>query len=305
MNTKVKPRVTPATVAAASKASKVSDSENLEMSIEEIDAATAEEWLTLIDRQRAVRKARVVAIARDIVDGNWTLTGEAFKFDLNGRFVDGQHRAHAIVLADKMAKEAGRSGVSVEAVVVRGVPPEAMTVMDTGAARTPADQLNIASFQHPLLLAAATKWILLFERDALYADRLLKTVTHTEIRRFVENNEPLQRIVDITVTRLRKHIDAMTPASVAASYYLCYLKEPDEADWFFEKLASGASLDAGSPLLALRSRLRELRLHKTTLSGEVYMSLAIRTWNSVREGRELSSVPVYRRGIPIKCPQPI
>lgn len=281
-----------------------STAEKVQLTIETIDVATVEQWFEHVDRQRGVRKARVVSIARDIYDGNYVMTGEAFKFDENGMFVDGQHRAQALLLANKMAAEAGRLPITIEAVVVRGVPAEAMTVMDTGAARSPADQLNIANFSNPTLLASAAKWIILFDRDSLYADRMMRTVTHTEIRRFVDNNEHLGRIVETVAVRLRKKIDAMTPATIAASYYLCWRVDPDQADWFFDKLATGAALDESNPILALRSRLRELRNARTSLNAEVYMSLAIRTWNAVRENREMAAIPVYRRGVAIRCPAP-
>lgn len=271
----------------------------LEMSVDFVDAVKAQEWLDQIDRQRKVRKQRVVAIASDIVEGNWILSGEPFKFDEDGRFVDGQHRCHAIIMADKV-----KPGVTVQAVVVKNVPREAMTVLDTGAARSAADQLNIADFPFPTLLASTAKWIIFFDKDVLYADRMLRTATHTEIHQFVKNNEPLAKIVSVTASRLRKNIDAITPATLAASYYICFRIAPDEADWFFEKLATGASLDEGSPILALRSRLREIRLHKTHLQPDGYLSLVIRTWNAVREGREMSAIPIYRRGVTIKCPQP-
>lgn len=271
----------------------------LEMSVEYVDAVKAQEWLEQIDRQRKVRKQRVVAIASDIVEGNWILSGEPFKFDEDGRFVDGQHRCHAILMADKV-----KPGVTVQAVVVKNVPREAMTVLDTGAARSAADQLNIADFPFPTLLASTAKWVIFFDKDVLYADRMLRTATHTEIHQFVKNNEPLARIVASTASRLRKNIDAITPATLAASYYICFRIAPDEADWFFDKLATGVSLDEGSPILALRSRLREIRLNKTMLQPDGYLSLVIRTWNAVREGREMSAIPIYRRGVTIKCPQP-
>lgn len=287
----------PATVAAAAAKRRGT---NLTMDVEIIDAVTAREWLELTDRQRHIRKPRVVAIARDIVEGNWTLTGEAFKFDADGRFVDGQHRAHAVIMADKE-----RPGISIEAVVIRGVPAAAMTVMDTGAARSAGDQLNIASFDNPTLLAAAAKWILLFDRDVLYGDRLIRTATHAEIRKFVDLNPELLPIVSTTATRLRRHVDAMTPASLAAAYYICWRIHPEQAHWFFDKLATGVSLDEGSPILALRSRLRELQHHHSTLRGEAYLSLAIRTWNAVRENREMGAIPVFRRGLPVRCPPPV
>jgi hypothetical protein len=295
-----RPRPGPPKPLGAAKAKAVKQArEEFTMELEMVDAVTAQKFLDKIDRQRRVRKQRVVSLASDIVEGNWIMSGEPFKFDADGRFIDGQHRCHAIIMADKV-----KPGISVEAVVMRGIAPEAMTVLDTGAARSAADQLNIADFDHPSLLASAAKWVLFFDKDVLYADRILRTATHTEIHRFVANNEPLQKIVATVASRLRKNIDAITPATLAASYYICWRIAPDEADWFFDKLSTGASLDEGSPILALRSRLREIRNNKTSLQPDVYISLVLRTWNAVREGREMAAIPIYRRGMSIKAPVP-
>lgn len=272
----------------------------LDLQVEEIDAAKAEEWVVLINKQRNIRKARVLAIARDIIEGNWRLTGEAFKFDQDGNFVDGQHRAHALILADKE-----KPGVTIQAVVARNVPTEAMTVMDTGAARTAGDQLSIRDFKNPALLAAAAKWVTLFDRDSLYGERATKLVTHSEIYRFVQNNPELQPIVADVHLNLRRHIDAMTPATIAAAYYICWRVNPNDAHYFFERLASGVGLEKDDPLLALRSRLRELRNGHVSLPPEGYLSLAIRTWNAMREGQRMSSISAFRRGVPVRCPQPV
>ena len=64
-----------------------------------ITPAMAEKWLAKNLGNRHVRESHVATLVRDIRDGNWRQTGEAIKFDWDGRLIDGQHRLHAIVAA--------------------------------------------------------------------------------------------------------------------------------------------------------------------------------------------------------------
>lgn len=91
-------------------------------------------WLQLnVEKNRNVKKSRINGYVRDIQSHNWVLTGEAIKFDLDGRLIDGQNRCHAIVTA----------GQGAWVLVVRGISQEALIVLDSGSARNAGDMLVI------------------------------------------------------------------------------------------------------------------------------------------------------------------
>ncbi|HEX9992481.1 MAG TPA: hypothetical protein VGB14_06115 [Acidimicrobiales bacterium] len=78
---------------------------------------------------RKLRRQRVLLYAKQMAAGKWRLTGETIVFSPTGQLLQGQHRLHACIEA----------GVSFPTIVVRGIDPEAMRVMDSGLARTAAD----------------------------------------------------------------------------------------------------------------------------------------------------------------------
>src|SRR5690606_39031073 len=120
--------------------------------------------------------------------GAWQITGEAIKFDTNGALADGQHRLSAVV----------ESGASVDMLVVRGVAPEAQTVMDSGAKRTASDALTLVGQKHPAVLAAAARFALR-EPGAGYvaADDAVRNPTNTEIADFIAQNPELHQAAEI------------------------------------------------------------------------------------------------------------
>jgi hypothetical protein len=116
MAPKTLPRTRATKPAAASKS-------GLTATIVTVTPKLAGEWMESNEKNRHIRDRLVVKYARDMSAGNWSLTGEAIKFDTEGCLVDGQHRLLAVIL----------SGVSLQMLVVCGVERAAQTVMDTGA----------------------------------------------------------------------------------------------------------------------------------------------------------------------------
>lgn len=256
-------------------------------------------WLEGMGRNRSVRKARVVEFSRDMLAGSWHPTGEAIKFNEAGSMVDGQHRCEAVVLAAKTDPD-----IAVSMLVVRGVPQEATLVMDTNTRRSSADQLKIAGYENYAQLAAAAKWCVVWDRKTLYSDKMLKSVTHAEILAYVQDNPVLLEKCKFMMNRLKVHID-MPAGYIGAGYYILWRIDPDEADEFFARLADGVMLPRFHPILALRDRLRDLKADRSSLPGDLYLSLLFRTWNSVRLGKSVHKLQVYKNKISIKCPDPI
>jgi len=95
----------------------------------------AMQWLeTANTNNRKVSDSHVQRLARDMVEGKWTLTHAGIAFGPDGTLLDGQHRLWAICMA----------GISVEMFVWRGIDPQSMMAIDCGKSRSMADILNIA-----------------------------------------------------------------------------------------------------------------------------------------------------------------
>lgn len=259
-------------------------------SIETVTPALAQEWLTFNVRNRPLRLRRVNEYARDMAAGNWRLTGEAIKFATDGTLLDGQNRLHAVIQAD----------APVRILVARNVEADAQDVMDTGAKRQASDMLNMHGHGNATLLASTAKWCVLYDADMIYVDRAARAVTHSDIEKYVADNVELAEAVTLA-GNLRRHID-LQPSVLATAVYLTRRLNPNASTEFFSRVADGAGLPAGSPILALRSRLREIKNNRQRVEPEALISLTVRAWNAWRKDRRVATFPIYNGKNAIRCP---
>ena len=156
---------------------------NTKISEEWVNAtpAMAEAWLGQNHGNRNLRPQKVKQYARDMLNGKWLTSGDAIRFDWNGRLIDGQHRCEAII----------ESGATVRLLVIKGLDPHAREVIDTGAKRTGADALRFAGQEHNSALLAAVARIAI-ARDHGYLRNALAsnppTLTNSEVIDWVEGH---------------------------------------------------------------------------------------------------------------------
>lgn len=82
---------------------------------------------------RNLSRPQVQALCENVLRGRFALTGNALSFDCEGKMADGQHRASAIVMADK----------PVTALVLWGLTKAGRDATDISRARSIQDQLRI------------------------------------------------------------------------------------------------------------------------------------------------------------------
>lgn len=115
---------------------------------------------------RPLRVSHVRDLAQMIRDGDWRATHQGVAFDREGRFIDGQHRAQAIIEA----------GVHVAVLVTRGLPVDAFEVLDRGIVRTNADALRESMRIVDIANLAAR----------IHREPMARRVTAPEARRYLE-----------------------------------------------------------------------------------------------------------------------
>lgn len=105
----------------------------MQSKIETVTPSIAKNWLTRNTGNRAVRPSHVNSLAAAIKAGDFQLTHQGIAFDEDGVLLDGQHRLHAVIEADKPA----------QFLIIRGAQRETFAYLDIGAKRNTADQLKI------------------------------------------------------------------------------------------------------------------------------------------------------------------
>jgi hypothetical protein len=93
----------------------------------------AEQLLEHNDNVRPVTKSQMEAYARDIENDHWIPSAESISISVEGKMIDGQHRAQGIVSAER----------ALPIYMTFNVPIEAKFVADSGKKRTVNDRLGI------------------------------------------------------------------------------------------------------------------------------------------------------------------
>jgi hypothetical protein len=234
-------------------------------------------------RNRALRESRVTHLAGILQRGEWRLTGDAIVFDLDGVLLNGQHRLAACGAAD----------VPIQVLVLRNLPREHQDVMDDTLSRKLADALKLRGDTDNNALAAGIAW----------SARL----TYAEITGYAHyRNDAARPSIPQLLTYYGEHPGIMAALqqmrapirvlklrpgpAIAVRYRLNQLNEA-EAALFFDSLRSGAGLDEGSPILALRrycENERDRYRRKSQQPDFKWVAVTIKAWNAWREGRSVN-----------------
>lgn len=252
--------------------------------VEHITPDIANEWLVANVDNRDIDQQRVKLYARDMQHGRWQLNGEAIKF--NGtELIDGQHRLLAVVLAN----------ATIRSLVVRGLATSAKSTLDSGKNRSLKDVLGFRGEVDRSNLAAALGWLHKFETGAerwgtaqmTKGDAILLLERHPGIRDVGPIVQPLRK-------------ENLIPRGLAwALAYRFTQIDQDAGIDFFRKLASGANLAEGHPILQLRQWLigsHSANRRRSGVRPYVTLGMVLKTWNLYRDGRTVRSLAFRATG---------
>jgi hypothetical protein len=243
--------------------------------IERITPSGAAVLLEANGRNRNMRMHHVAQLADAMKRGEWEVNGETIKIALDGTLIDGQHRLQAVV----------ESGVSIDTIVMRELPRSAQDTVDTGRRRRLADVLAIEGYSDTHALAAAL----------------------THLHRYVEgrridshsDSPSVQQALDLlrerpeiseSIASARKVTKSVGgPIGVFSALHCVFAEvDSDKGHEFFERLADGANLALGDPVLHLRNQLARPRQDRNfSQSPYVVAALTIKAFNLRRADRKI------------------
>lgn len=261
-----------------------SESPGPRVEILNVSPALAEAWLAKNPNNRNLRKAVVEGYARDMLAGRWSLNGETVKLDVNGHLRDGQHRLNAVVV----------SGATVPMVVVSDLGTEVMQTVDAGAKRSYSDALKLMGEDNTSTLAAVARRAVMWERGMKTNTGAIRP-TPLEMTAFIEEHPEIRSSADLASKLASRE---RLPASVIGlCHYLFSKLDPDDATWFFLRVADGDGLPAADPIAVLRERVTRLRLSGGRINETEGLALAIRAWNAHRAGETRTKLQMPRGGL--------
>jgi len=231
-------------------------------------------WLDKNPNNRSVTQSRVASYARAMLAGRWGVTGQNIIFDKDGDLLDGQHRLWAIIEADIPV----RMGVTV------GIDKEQFINLDVGKPRGGGDALIVAGFTNCHQLAGAARLVYQWEQEWFGANRRI-LISNEDVLDIATRHPGLSE----SVLFVKRNPDSgMPPSEATAMHYICGIKSPEKSAEFFSRLSSGAGLEAGSPILLLKSRLIKAQAsHAYRLDKRFRLALAVKAWNAFKQDQSL------------------
>ena len=135
----------------------------------------AQSYLETNSSNRPLSIRTVNELTRAILNDEWQRNGESMKFDRAGNMIDGQHRCHAVIKADR----------AIQTYVLFDLPSDSFKTLDTGKKRNNADTLGLLGFSNPALLAAVCRFVANFKTNQLRSSEL---VTNIRMEQFIDTN---------------------------------------------------------------------------------------------------------------------
>lgn len=232
---------------------------------------------------RRLRPQRVALYAKQMILGQWRLTGESIVFTSSGQLLQGQHRLTACIEA----------GVPFTTVVVRGVERDAMRNMDTGMARTATDVFFFEGIANSTWQSAAVRQLIGIKRGAQTSSSALALITRDELIDFYrQNSETLDiagRISGPAYSALRH-----TRAGWASLAFLACEVDSELAESFFAGIGTGADMATGDARLALRAYCLNRTAQRRPIQWPELVANGIRAWNSWIDGKSIDHIKGWK-----------
>ncbi len=223
----------------------------------------------LADQRGQVRKPRpavVARYARDMESGRWFLGAGFIATGLDGGLVQGRLTCLAVI----------RTGVTIETVIFRNVSPEAVDAMDQNYKRQPGQILAAHGMPNAAGLAAtvSTCWQMETGRERSIVPTISESLEWIEAHPSVI--DACAGIYRLTGPTLR-----IKPSVAGPFIYGATIVYPEGVDAFVDRLADGADLSAGNPILTVRNLLIK---HVGSTNGPAesrrQLALIIKAWNA-------------------------
>ena len=231
------------------------------------------DWLAQPDlKNRKVYQATVSRYARKMMTGQWEWTGEAIKFDTQGKLLDGQHRLWAFL----DTKEP-----SAQFLVMHGVPEDSQKLMDTGRNRTPANTLEMEDIPYGTITAPAARMLIEYEAGHVPGSNQWRVrPDNRETLDCVNSRLDLQE----SVAHIMSHPEYKQfgrPSVMAFARCITVGMEPIEAEEFWRRLREADYTGVGDPVQRLRERLLITRAQShTRASSTSVIAFIFKAWNA-------------------------
>ena len=200
-------------------------------------------------KNRSISKFKVTLYTRDLESSEgWINNHCGIAFTVDGTLIDGYHRLHAIVKANKSAYMS----------ISYNLPLELFDVVDTGRRRSGSDSLKIDGCLHSTHAAACTRLLYMYQHCPTESwSGLHNQISNSKIRQYYKKYKK-EMDQGYSLAKGIYQYSKVLPLSIALTNYVLAVK----VGWddlviapFFEKIYIGTDLSRTDPCLSFRSQL--------------------------------------------------
>lgn len=262
----------------------------VETRIVSITPEIAEKLLERNVSNRHVNKINVKVFASEMTKGKWQFNGEAIVFDNNGDLRNGQHRLYAII----------DSQTTQLMLVITGVLPDSFATMDIGGRRNGSDILSIKNIMDPKAVSALCKFVYTFKNAKFSGTQHAnRTLSNTEIFDYYETLGDVTSSIEFGTTIHKDKSAVIKPLNkqqLCGFHYIFSEKNPEQASEFLKGIFYGTSLDADSPILAMRNKLLKAKQNKNyRISNKEFVISMVVTWNKWRNNEKSKKIQLPKK----------
>lgn len=237
---------------------------------------------SLIDnnvKNRPLRQKRINQLAKAITENRWKINGASIVVDTKGRLLDGQHRCHAVIRANK----------PVYTVLVTGVKPDTFGTIDQGAKRTGADIFSLCGVTNPSIVASSLT--IVYQHQNGIPPGTGSMVISMDERVALFDSLPKYEDIVKHVVRQRAALTNLVPLPMMSGLYYLFQKEDQNAAQRFLASFASADGDPSNPATALRRYLHSQVDSPYTISRQARAAYVKIAWNAFVAGEEVDGSP--------------
>lgn len=249
--------------------------------ITSITPDAARKLLANNENNRPLRNKRIHRLSRAILAGRWKLNGASIVVDRKGRLLDGQHRCHAIVRANK----------PVRTVLVTGVSPEVFDTIDQGAKRSGADIFSLCGVANPSIVSSSLA-VVYQNRNGIpegtEGGKGMIPDMDERVRLFddIPNYEEIVKYC----ARYRTMLSGLVPLPMMAGMYFLFQEKHRVAAQAFMKTLTHGSTDPQNPAHRLRCTFRDLSEQDYRIGRQARCAYIKIAWNAFVAGERVDQL---------------
>jgi hypothetical protein len=246
-----------------------------------ITPTRAKQLLEANIKNRLVKSKRVDMYANDIVNGRWKEhTGESIKISETGLILDGQHRLHAIIQANK----------AIVMLVISGLEDSVFDVIDTGSSRNASDAFKISDIKHGNTIPSIIAMYNLLEEGKKAKVGVNQKATNAMlIEQYYCDEDFWQNIAKESHQMYQTFAKILAPSFIGGFYAHFYKINSENAELFMKQLTTGMDV-TNKTISLLRNRLMQDKMSVRKINPTVKMALIIKTWNCFVKGETLKTL---------------